>query len=76
MKLITVFLLTVLVYSAINLGQDAFALSALLFIGYYFMNKGELFKETFTNQRSKECSQKEINDAYNFYIFGSPKFVR
>jgi hypothetical protein len=76
MKSITVFLLTVLIYSAINLGLDAVALSSLLFIGYYFMNKGELFRETFTNQKGKECSQKAINDAYNFWIFGSPKFVR
>jgi hypothetical protein len=69
MKITTVFLLSVLVYSAINLGPDAVLLSAALFIGYYFMNKGELFKETFTNQHSKECSQKEINDAYNNIIF-------
>lgn len=32
--------------------------------------------EKMTNEKTKQCSQKSINDAYQNWIFGSTKFVR
>lgn len=43
-------------------------------LAYVYVTKN---KEKFTNdKKSTECSQKAINDAYQYYIFGTQKFIR
>lgn len=49
-----------------------FVLAAILM---YLLVKTDR-KEMMSNVRSKECSQRSINDAYQYWVFGSPKFVR
>jgi hypothetical protein len=49
-----------------------FILVAILFILMFIFDK----KEKFDNEKSKQCSQKAINNAYNKYIFSSPQFMR
>ena len=49
-----------------------FILAAILM--YLLVKKDRM--ETMLNVRSKECSQSSINDAYQYWVFGSPKFVR
>jgi uncharacterized protein YpmB len=54
----------------------------ILFTLYYFFSSKEGYSNTNetsdekSNETTKLCSQKAINDAYNLWTFGSPKFVR
>lgn len=52
----------------------------ILFVAYHlFMRKEQFGNEKdkkYPNASSKGCSQKSINDAHNFYTFGTPHFVR
>lgn len=45
----------------------------LLFSGAHSQNASSVIKETFTDSQKeskKMCSQSNINDAYNLYVFG------
>lgn len=55
--------------------EQLIMLVALLFMIYFFMNIKETFdqlKEDKTT-KTKDCSQRSINAAYNDYIFGGVK---
>lgn len=51
-------------------------LVAIFFIIYFMINIKETFEQLSPNKKSKQCSQKAINDGYNHYIFGGVKFIR
>lgn len=54
----------------------AIVLIVLMIIQY---NTNQELVEKMSNDKQKSdkiCSQKSINDAYSYWIFGSPKFVR
>lgn len=54
-------------------------LVAVLFILYFVMNIKETFDQIMdkpVKRSTKSCSQKEINAAYNDYVFGGTKFIR
>ena len=60
--------------------QNLLFLVIILFGTYYLFMRKEGFKnddsKKYPNASSKACSQKSINDAHNFYTFGTPHFVR
>jgi hypothetical protein len=52
-----------------------FYLLAILYVISYLMDNYNKKKEGFS-QKSKKCSKDEINNAYEEYLFNTPKFVR
>lgn len=62
-------------FSLINI-----VLIVLVIVIAYMMTFGKDMykKEMISNvdKKSKECSQKSINHAYQYWVFGSPKYIR
>lgn len=56
--------------------NDWFFIFGVLIVIYLMRYKKIEKMSNSETKKNKYCSQKSINNAYNYWIFGTPKFVR